>query len=250
MNKRMLHQVKVDDCCVWLQRFGYLRPSDVARLLYTGRSSALRMAQRLLATMYSAGLLLRRQDTPVEEAHYALSDAGARHLFDVAEIQAKSGKDLLRNVSGHRDAANEVCITALLEGRHVVTDREIQTHYNGGFKCKVPDALIIDSWNGPGGEGQRDYHWVEVEHSRRHPRDLGTFAHWIVEVAFPERCMRDGVGIGFQDGYLQCVIVVIASQYAATIESRLRDAVSGIASPSQIEWLWRDRLVFKNLLAK
>lgn len=247
MNKRRQHQEMVDSCCGWLARFGYLRPTDVARLLYKDKSSARRMAQRLLADMHSKGLLLRRQDTLVEEAHYALSEAGARHAFNASGMPVKSGKDLLRTVTGHRDAANVVCIEAILEGMEVATDREIQTSHNRVFNGKSPDALIIEAWEGHQGEGQRDYKWVEVENCRRHPKDLEKLAHWLVNVAFPTRGLA---GTSFLRGYLQKVVIVISSRYASTIEARLREALTRITTPDHVAVLFELRLEFINQLAK
>lgn len=201
----------------WTKRFGYLRNCDYAELLYAGLPSAKRLAQRLTAKMVTDGSLIEHAARGVQ-SHYALRGAG----------------DIFKQITGHRDAANEIAIKAVQQGRRVITEREIrqqQLEYYG----KIPDTLFIDAWM-DGSDLRRDYSWVEVENCERSGRDLITFGDWIMRKAFPRRDWH--VIQEIFDGYLDRILVVISSKKAADIHNRLLNYIERNYCDGQRERDW------------
>lgn len=200
-----------------LARYGYLRASDIALLVYFDKASAGRLAQRLLAKLWGEAWVLRRAGRAGEEHHYALSERGALEVTRLTGTHQASGKDLLRSISGHRDGANRYCALAQAAGYAVVTDREICREPDRVFLDKVPDALIIedelDDW---GGE-RIGYVWVEVEHAYRSTKDLDRLADFVLKVFADEgRC------VAYRSGWLDEVHLVISDPVAAGIGRRLQ----------------------------
>jgi hypothetical protein len=168
-----------------LHRFGFLRTKDLAALIWqrwasnappggpslkppVATETGLRMAQRTLRRMRHERLVLNTQ-APDGSIVYALSEAGARALQGLG-VRAITGKDQVRSFSTshfrHRCIANEVAISAIIEGYRASTEREIsQGLWLGGKKGiagKLPDVFLRS--------GSAAF-WVEVERSRKHAKD-------------------------------------------------------------------------------
>jgi hypothetical protein len=218
VNKNKQHQEAVRHACYWLARFGYLRSQDLGQLIYPAHKSRTRMASRLTKALADKGLVVSHQDNAYSPTHYALSAAGAKLAKALTGVSYQHGTDLLRFISGHRDAANSIAIKALNEGYQVITDREIQTSQGRTFGNKVPDCLILDDYTDDGGHPRRDYHWVEVENCKRGGRDLQRLASWILHWAFPN---TRGYCTPFRDGYLAKVLLVVADPVAHRIRERV-----------------------------
>lgn len=225
-----------------LHKFGYLTAAQVAVLVYPQHAQQLIMARRTLLRLHRHGLVLVHKGAQVySEQHYALSLAGVRALYQITGIEAESGKDVIRALSAHRDAANWAAIRMLLDAAayaHVWSEREIQTgrcpvHTLAG---KVPDSLAADA------EGYCT--WVEVEASRRGGRDMQKLVRWLVHDAFPPMTDTRLVSLNPPRDtlYLSEVRFVIADASAATFPQRLVRALrehGKISDP--IAWA-RDRL--------
>lgn len=178
-----------------LHRFGWLRTRDVAALVWNvwaktpavepslgpapATASQLRMAQRTVKRLRARHEVLRGMG-PDGSVLYALAEAGVRAL-QARGFAATSGKDLMRNFSAaqfrHRCIANEIAISALLEGFRVSTEREtargLWMGEREGIAGKVPDVLLQHSgaaW------------WVEVERSRKNARDYANLLVWLTKV--------------------------------------------------------------------
>lgn len=217
LTTKQLHQEKVESAAFWLHRFGYLRNEDLAALMFRGKASGLRLARRLTKEMTDAGLILMRHSVG-EAARFALSQKGARLARTITGTYCKTGKDVLRTPSSHRDVANRVAIDAMAAGYTVLTDRELQTTVDrANFGGKVPDCLLMrDEFDGCG--HQRNYTWVEVENCKRGGRDLDTLCSWLLRWAFPN---RQGYIDSYRDGYLAEVLFVISSPKAYDIQGRV-----------------------------
>lgn len=167
-----------------LHRFGFLRTKDLAALIWqrwasnappggpslkppVATETGLRMAQRTLRRMRHERLVLNTQ-APDGSIVYALSEAGARVLQGLG-VRAITGKDQVRSFSTshfrHRCIANEVAISAIIEGYRASTEREIsQGLWLGGkqgIAGKLPDAFLHNG----------SAFWVEVERSRKRASD-------------------------------------------------------------------------------
>ncbi len=210
----------------WLHRFGYLTAAQVAVLVYIQHSQSEAMARRTLLRLEQRGLVLRHKGRIGEHGVYALSLAGARQVFNVHELPATSGKDIVRFPSTHRNHANDTAIRLWQRGWSVYTEREVLTGQAPFQKLgqKVPDTLGVDD------EGR--VLWVEVEACRRGGRDLKNLATWLVRVAFP-------VGLDTltpldpprERHYLERVRFVLAVPAARTLAKRLTSALAPLLEP-------------------
>lgn len=169
-----------------LHRFGFLRTKDLAALIWqrwasnalpggpslkppVATETGLRMAQRTLRRMRHGRLVLSTQ-APDGSIVYALSEAGARVLQGLG-VPAITGKSQVRSFSTshfrHRCIANEIAISAILEGYRAATEREItQGLWLGGkqgIASKLPDCFLHD--------GAAAAFWVEIERSRKRASD-------------------------------------------------------------------------------
>lgn len=178
-----------------LHRFGWLRTRDLAALVWNhwaeapaaaptlapvrATASQQRMAQRTLKRLRARREVLQSAG-PDGSILYALAEAGVRTLRTLG-FTATSGKDLMRAFSNvqfcHRCIANEIAISAILEGFRVSTERETARGLwmggREGIGGKVPDVLIQHAgaaW------------WVEVEHSRKNARDYANLLAWLSKV--------------------------------------------------------------------
>lgn len=175
-----------------LHRFGWLRTRDLAVLVWqvwarspsdapglkmpTPTAAGLRMAQRTLRRLREKRRVLSSR-APDGSRIYALAEAGVRFLEQIG-VAAVTGKDLIRTFSSahfrHRCIANEIAISAIIEGFRVATEREIaQGRWLGG-NCDVagkrPDVLLRSTqlaW------------WVEVERSRKNAREYSALLSWL-----------------------------------------------------------------------
>jgi hypothetical protein len=111
---------------------------------------------------------------------YVLAQAGAKRLGAEADVNAKSGKDLIRNLGNyeHRCRCNEFAIDQLLEGNRVYTEREIQAG-QAPFKNvlhKTPDGLVFDK------QDRHWFGWVEVERGYKKTADFQKMLRFIYHV--------------------------------------------------------------------
>lgn len=216
-----------------LHRFGWLRTRDLAALIWqewarhappTGPSltpprftlSGLAMAQRTLACLREQRLVLHC-DAPNGSRIYGVSERGARVLQGQG-VPAASGKDLVRQFSAahflHRCIANEIAISAIIEGFRAATEREIsQGRWLGGVEGiagKKPDVLVR--------AGARVY-WVEVERSRKNKKDYSHLLRWLDSAC---RVRRVGDPIQLVEGVeLAKVIFVCTPAFAARLSADL-----------------------------
>ena len=168
-----------------LHRFGWLRTRDLASLSAGAAPKTppkegpsmkppiaspvdIRRVQRHLSRLREIRMVLMTQ-APNGSWIYALSEKGARTLQGIG-VPASTGKDMLRRYHAafflHRNVANEVAISAILQGFRVSTEREIaQGKWIGGSEGifgKRPDVVIragSEAW------------LVEVERSHRNSKD-------------------------------------------------------------------------------
>lgn len=178
-----------------LHRFGWLRTRDLAALCWRcwasrpsgspgleptqPTASAVRMAQRTLRRLREARMVITGRG-PDGSVIYALSEGGARALKD-AGVTAISGKDLVRGFSTayyrHRLIANEIAISAMVQGFRASTEREIaQGLWLGGeqgIEGKRPDVLL---------RSRNQVWWIEVERSRKNAKDYKALLGWLTKV--------------------------------------------------------------------
>lgn len=216
-----------------LSRFGYLRNADIAKLLFNDNASGLRIAQQLTKTLVNEKRIIE-QKLKGRASHYALP--GYERLF--------------MNMTGHRDAANEIAINFCLAGHDVVTEREIQTTSTYTFFGKIPDALVLDRWTEELGAPRLDYTWIEVENAERSGRDVISFGNWIMRIFTAENGNNWHTLPAYLDGHLATVIVVIASKKAEKIKDRLLSYIVR-AHQADAEWMnsiLSDRLKFLSFI--
>lgn len=185
-----------------LHRFGWLRTRDLASLVWRrwaakapvdgpdlqppiATEAGLRMAQRTLRRMRERRLVLSSQ-APDGSVIYALSETGARALQGLG-VAAITGKDMMRSFSSshfrHRCIANEIAITAIVQGFRVSTEREIARGLwiggKQGIVGKLPDVLLRS--------GSQAW-WVEVERSRKNVKAAAGLRCWLA--AFKQDALK------------------------------------------------------------
>jgi hypothetical protein len=179
-----------------LHRFGWLRTRDLASLSSGAASKTppkggpmlqppiaspvdIRRIQRHLSKLRERRMVLMTQ-APNGSWIYALSEKGARALQGFG-LPASTGKDMLRRYHAafflHRNVANEVAISAMLQGFRVSTEREIaQGRWLGGadgVMGKKPD-VVLKSGN--------DVWFVEVERSHRNRKDYDHLMRFLLQI--------------------------------------------------------------------
>ncbi|WP_291590597.1 hypothetical protein [Comamonas sp. UBA7528] len=215
-----------------LQRFGWLRTKDLAALCWTNwenrvagelllaatpaKPSSIRMAQRTLQRLRHKRSVLCAK-APDGSTIYSLSEAGASSLRDLG-LQAQSGKDLTRSFSSsffrHRCIANEIAISALLQGFRISTEREIaQGRWCGGekgFWGKRPDVIVRD--------GSRVL-FIEVERSRKNFTDYRFLLNWL------EKLLRAQINgrplIGEEKLSLEKIIFICTQAFRSKLQKDL-----------------------------
>lgn len=148
-----------------LHKFGWLRTRDIAALgwspkkssppkghfrpvIFSVSGSAIRMAQRTLRRLRESRQVFVHEASDGSKL-YGLAEGGARTLRQL-DIPAQSAKDWLRRFSSaqyqHRRIANEVAISAIVQGYRATTEHEIACgEWLGGMKGilgKKPDVLV------------------------------------------------------------------------------------------------------------
>lgn len=231
------HEMARRAALIALARYGYLRASDIALLVYFDKASAGRLAQRLLAKLYDGQWVLRRQGRAGQEHHYALSERGALEATRLTGIHYSSGKDLLRSISSHRDGANRICALAQAAGYEVMTEREICRDPERVFLDKVPDALIIEHGCDQFGIPRTGYTWIEVEQSYRSQKDLDSMARFILKAFEQEHYC-----LAYRDGWLDELHLVVSDPVAATIGHRLHKKLRSIAGEAATRQLFASRI--------
>lgn len=218
-----------------LHRYGWLRTRDLASLSGGMVSKTppkagpslqppvaspvdIRRVQRHLAKLKDLRLVLMTQ-APNGSWIYALSEKGARTLQGLG-LAASTGKDLLRSYHAafflHRNIANEVAVSATLQGFRVSTEREIaQGKWIGGSDGifgKRPDVAIrsgADTW------------FVEVERSHRNRKD---YAHLLAFLGKVWHGCRVGLCAALGGGHqLRQVIFVSTQGFARKLSKDLLD---------------------------
>lgn len=175
-----------------LHRLGWLRTRDIAALVWSpwmkapagepsltpvqATASWLRMSQRTLRRLREARQVLRG-DGPDGSVIYGLAQAGVRTL-SARGFSAASAKDAIRPISSayfrHRTIANEIAISAIVQGFRVSSEHETARGLwlggREGIAGKIPDVLIQAAgiaW------------WVEVERSRKNKKDYARLVMWL-----------------------------------------------------------------------
>lgn len=219
-----------------LHKFGWLRTRDIAALLWMPRvkreghgfqvvrievsPTARRMAQRTLRRLRQQHKVIWIQ-APDGSTIYGLAEAGARELQNLG-IPAKSGKDIIRRVSlshyHHRRLANEVAVSALLQGYRASSEHEIATgKWLGGMDGvagKKPDVVIRSG---------KDNWFVEVERSAANRRGYEAKISFILEVYPLGRAAGDPGEL--PDGHkLRQVVFVANPAFVARVCNDLRGA--------------------------
>lgn len=224
-----------------INKFGYLRNIDLGWLLYPEAKTRDRLAAKLTQGMARDGLLLAAKGED-QTFHYGLSLKGARALGRATGGNVRTGKDIIRNVSSHRNACNEVAITLLSrykdKGMDCVTERETATSerytLGEGRLRKIPDCVSVHR------TGKLRV-WLEIENSRRSQRDVNKLARWVYHVAFPNH-----TEIGYQDylgGKLVGLVLVPTCREAETIRARLLAAISAISAEANDFVTQHERLI-------
>lgn len=216
-----------------LHRFGWLRTRDLASLSAGAASKTppkggpalqppiaspvdIRRVQRHLSKLREIRMVLMTQ-APNGSWIYALSEKGARTLQGLG-LPASTGKDMLRRYHAafflHRNVANEVAISAMLQGFRASTEREIaQGKWIGGSEGvfgKRPDVVIragSEAW------------LVEVERSHRNRKDYAHLLTFLDKVWHGCRVgERADLGNGHQ---LRQVIFVCTQGFAKRLANDL-----------------------------
>lgn len=182
-------------CLRALHRFGWLRTKDLAALCWQRwaskpseplnmapskpSGSAVRMAQRTVRRLHDARLVISSRG-PDGSILYTLAEGGVRVLRD-AGIQATNGKSIVHGYSSayyrHRCIANEIAISAMVQGFRASTEREIAQGLwfggEAGIAGKRPDVLLRNG---------SQVTWCEVERSRKNAKDYQAFLTWLTKV--------------------------------------------------------------------
>lgn len=243
-----------------LQRFGFLRTRDLARICWTrwlpkpvpplslapvhSTASALRMAQRTLKRLRTMRCVISAQ-APDGSIVYTLSEAGARMLKE-AGIDAASGKDLVRGFSSayfrHRCIANEIAIAGITQGFRVSTEREIsQGRWLGGeagIFGKRPDVVLRD--------GKRVI-FGEVEKSRKRASEYQGLLRWLGRILELQKRSQDGVQLG-SEVVLERVIFICTQAFQAKLQRDLEAAGWSLAQQNSLIHYSTELYSFRDIL--
>jgi hypothetical protein len=134
------------------------------------------MSQRTLRRLREARKVLHGSG-PDGSVIYGLAQAGARTL-SARGFSAASAKDVTRPISPgyflHRSIANQIAISAIVEGFRVSTEMEtargLWVGGRQGIAGKIPDVLI---------QATGTAWWVEVEHHRKNKKDYVRLVAWL-----------------------------------------------------------------------
>jgi len=165
-----------------LHKFGWLTSRQVAAWVWPHGSQQVQMARRTLSRLNNLGQLLKGT-LPNGVPIYGLSASGASRLGELG-IRARSGKDIRVSRWQHRAICNWYAILIGTDGYEVSTEHEL-------YAGRAP----IRHWCGKLADviGYRDeqFHWVEVEHSRRKPSDMQKLVHLLMQGPLHPRYAHD-----------------------------------------------------------
>ena len=228
-----------------INRFGWLRSRDLAALIWPESKtidSATAMAQRTLKRLKDGGQILHRI-APDGATVYALSEAGARRIGNEQGVDARSGKDLIRELGNylHRCHANVFSIHRITAGQRIWTEREIQTHRAPirAVKNKIPDGLvdITDTLNA---DGTLVLAWVEVECGYKKKSDFDKMIGFACDIlgGLDSQGMPDNaLFCAALDVYVEEVIIQVVSDEQA---KRIVNAVAHAKTVAPYDYAWRN----------
>ncbi|MBV8618019.1 MAG: hypothetical protein JOY84_04075 [Curvibacter sp.] len=163
LDNRIVREQQLLSTLCYLHRFQWLTARMLAPLVFPHASQALPLARRLLNSMQSDSLLIRRAVPQCGSAEaFLLSAKGAKLLHESTGADAASGQNVSLGNAIHRAAANWFCITALGRGWDVATEHELATGITGVHAVggKVFDGLLLGDI---GANGVGDAVAIEVE---------------------------------------------------------------------------------------
>lgn len=208
------------DTLAYLDRFGWLRSRDLAALIWgdsKSTESAMSMAQRTLKRLKDTGQILHRT-APDGATVYALAIPGVKRLGEERGIDARSGKDLVRELGNyeHRCLANIFSIHQLKAGNRVWTEREIQTNQAPirAIKNKIPDGLV-DISSPIDADGTLVLAWGEIERGYKKKSDFNKMMRFAFEIlgSLDSRDMPSNTMFcAAEDIYIGQVIIQIVSK--------------------------------------
>jgi hypothetical protein len=164
-----------------IHRFGWLRPTELGRLMWPGTSSNKKMAERLARGWIERKLVIARVLPDAAGRMLVLATAGARLLAD-AGIEASSGKDIGRFPDGgwlpptswkHDLKANSVLCELYRRGYTIIPEAELRRHEPSSGR-KIPDGLAIKD---------KQAIWLEVEQARKTGPAMAKLANAIIQIA-------------------------------------------------------------------
>lgn len=163
LDNRIVREQQMLATLNFVHRFQWLTSRMLASLVFPHAAQALPLARRLLNSMQTDGLLIRRAVPQCGSAEaFLLSAKGARLLHELTGADAASGQNASLGNALHRAAANWFCITAIGRGWDVATEHELATGITGVHAVggKVFDGLLLGDI---GAHGVGDAVAVEVE---------------------------------------------------------------------------------------
>ena len=231
------------DTLAYIQRFGWLRSRDLAALIWPEAKtidSAMAMAQRTLKRIKDAGQILHRL-APDGATVYALSEAGVRRLGEERGIDARSGKDLIRELGNyeHRCHANTFAIHRINAGQRVWTEREIQTNRAPirAIRSKVPDGLV-DITSPLDAESTLVLAWIECERGFKKKADFDKMLRFIFNILGSlnsQGLVRNTLFCVAPDVYVKEVIIQVVSDAQA---KRIVVAVKAAKAVTPYDYDW------------
>lgn len=231
------------DILAYIERFGWLRSRDLAALIWgdsKSTESAMSMAQRTLKRLKESGQILHRI-APDGATVYALAIPGVKRLGEERGIDARSGKDLIRELGNysHRCLANTFSINQINAGQRVWTEREIQTNQAPirAIKNKIPDGLV-DVTSPLDADGTLILAWGEIERGYKKKSDFNKMMRFAFEIlgSLDSRDMPSNTMFcAAEDIYIGQVIIQIVSE---TQFNRIVDTVrvERVKNPYGFSW--------------
>lgn len=165
----------------WIHRFGWLRSSELGRLMWPGDKFSRTRADRIIRGWLTRKLVIGRQLPDGARRAVVLSDAGARLLKAAGEASARSGKDWGEtdgtcwspNLAWQHDLITAGVLSQLFERGYNVLPEKIIRRDNPQL-TKIPDGL---AWK------DDIAIWLEVESARKTGKAMADLANAIVIVA-------------------------------------------------------------------
>lgn len=156
----------------WVNRFGWIRTTELGPLLWPQNASARHQADRLVRRWLERGLVLARE-LPEGAGRALVLAQGGVDLLSEHDVRAASGKDIGKVVRWHppkiwhpdwlppKTWRHDLLAAGLLvelhrQGWTVYPEREIRQR--GGWLAKVPDGLAVKG---------SEVAWLEVERAHK-----------------------------------------------------------------------------------